>query len=164
MAQFRYRLQTLLDQKVQAKEEAQRVHAAVQRDLRTEQEELETCRRNQEKAADRLRGARAEGTSPAIGTSNGESMRLIRNHIARLQDEWNDASEATGAQELRVIEAEERLTAARELLASASRSVDLLEKHRARLERRFKDEVGRKEALDQEEMATIIFLQGRKAT
>lgn len=164
MAQFRYRLQTLLDQKVRAKEEAQQALAAAQRELRTEQEELEACRREQEAGADRLRRARAERVSPATGGSSGELMLLRRDYIGRLKDECDDASDATGAQELRVTEAGERLAAARETLASASREVEVLEKHRARLERRFNDEAGRKEALDQEEMANVIFLQGRKAT
>ena len=164
MAQFRYRLQTLLDQKVQAKEEAQQSLAAVQRELLREQDELEACRREEEASAGRLRRARAERVSPMFGGSSGEAMRLRRDYIGRLQGECDDASEATRAQELSVSEAEERLAAARETLASRSRDVEVLEKHRTRLERRFNDEAGRKEAFDQEEMANVIFLQGRKAT
>jgi hypothetical protein len=91
-------------------------------------------------------------------------MQLRRDYIARLKDECDDASDATRAQELRVSETEERLAAARETLASASRDLEVLQKHRARLERRFNEEAGRKEALDLEEMANVIFLQGRKST
>jgi flagellar biosynthesis chaperone FliJ len=163
VAQFRYRLQTLLDQKVQAKEDAQQALAAAQRQLRTEQEELEVCRREQEASADRLQRARLEGVS-LNGESNGESMLLRRAYIDRLKDECDDASDATRAQELMVSEAEEQVAAARGTLASATRDVEVLEKHRARLERRFNDEAGRKEALDQEEMANVIFLQGRGET
>ena len=97
------------------------------------------------------------------GTS-GEGMRLRRDYIERLQQECADASEATRAQELGVSEAEERLAGARQLLASRSRDVEVLEKHRSRLEARFNGEAARKEALDQEEMANVIFLQGRRAT
>jgi flagellar biosynthesis chaperone FliJ len=164
VAQFQYRLQTLLDRKVQAKEEAQHFLAAAQRELRTAQDELEACRREQDAAADRLRVARAERVSPMIGGSSGEMMRLRRDHIGRLRDECDDASDATRAQELSVSEAGERLTAARQTLSSRSRDVEVLEKHRARLETRFNREAGRKEALDQEEMANIIFLRGRTAT
>jgi flagellar biosynthesis chaperone FliJ len=164
VAQFQYRLQTLLDQKLQAKEEAQQTLANVQRDLRKEEQELESCRREQEARVERLERARAERLSPAIGGSNGEMMQLRRDYIARLKDECDDASDATRAQELRVSETEERLAAARETLASASRDLEVLQKHRARLERRFNEEAGRKEALDLEEMANVIFLQGRKST
>jgi flagellar biosynthesis chaperone FliJ len=160
VAQFRYRLQTLLDQKVQVKEEAQQALAASQRELRTEQDELEACRRAQESTVDKLRRARIERVSRA----SGELMQLRRDYIGRLQDECDDALDATRAQELRVSEAEERLSTARETLASASRDLEVLEKHRARLERRFNNEVGRKEVLDQEEMANVMFLRGRKAT
>ena len=88
-------------------------------------------------------------------------MRLRRNHIKRLMDQCDDASDAIRAQELRVSEAEAQLAAARETLASRSRDVEVFEKHRARLKGRFNSEEERKEALDQEEMANIIFLQGR---
>jgi flagellar biosynthesis chaperone FliJ len=164
VAQFRYRLQTLLDQKVQAKDEAQHALANAQRELRTEQGELEECRREQEARAERLRQKRAECVAPTMGGSSGELMRLRRDHIGRLQDDWLDASKATRAQELSVNEAGERLGAARETLASRSRDVEVLEKHRARLERRFNNEAERKEALEQEEMANVIFLRGRSRT
>ena len=91
-------------------------------------------------------------------------MRLKRLHIHRLEDQDEHAAAETRAQELSVTEAEERLSAARETLASRSRDVEVLEKHRARLERRFREEAARKEALDQEEMANVIFLQGRRTT
>jgi flagellar biosynthesis chaperone FliJ len=162
VAQFRYRLQTLLDQKAQAKEEAQHALAAAQQELRIQEEELQACRREQEASADRVRRAREEIVSPAsVHGSNGELMRMRRDYIGRLQDEWCNASDATAAQELAVREAEERLTAARETLTTASREVEVLEKHRARLERRFHDEVGRKETLEQEEMANVMFMQRR---
>jgi flagellar biosynthesis chaperone FliJ len=160
VAQFRYRLQTLLDQKIQAKEDAQHALAAAQRELRKEQEELESCRREQQICAGRVRAAQVERVLHAVG----EWLVLKRDYIARLKDECDDASDATRAQELRVSETEERVTAGRETLAAASRDLEVLEKHRERLERRFNDEAKRKEALNQEEMANVIYLQGRKAT
>src|SRR5689334_19140262 len=137
MALFRYRLQNLLDQKIEAKEEAQQVLAEAQGQLQTEQNELEARRREQESSADVLRRARAERVSPSIEASSGEWMRLRRDHIARLMDEYDAASDAMRAQELNVTETEERLLDARATLASRSRDVESLEKHRAKLERRF---------------------------
>jgi flagellar export protein FliJ len=161
MAQFRYRLQPLLEQKVRVKEEAQLGLAAAQRELRAEEAELGACRRAQEVAAERLAGVRAEGV-PGAGVSRGELLRLRRDYLARLQDECDDASDAAGAQELRVSDALERVETAREVLTSASREVEVLEKYRARLERRFHNEIARKEAAEQEEMASLMFQQGRK--
>jgi hypothetical protein len=161
VAQFRYRLQTLFDKKVQAKEEAQQCLAATQQELRKELDELEECRREQEARANGLQRARSETLSPAAGGSSGEFMRLKREYIARLEGEYHEASNATGAQELRVSEVKERLVAARDALASVSRDVEVLEKHRARLERRFAHEAERKEVCEQEEMANIMFLRGR---
>jgi flagellar biosynthesis chaperone FliJ len=158
--QFRYRLQTLLDEKVQAKEQAQHALAAAQRELRAEEEELEACVREQEGAVEKLRRARVESISPIAGGMTGEWMRLRRDHVGRLYDEWRDAAKATRAQEVSVNEAGDRLAAARDTLASRSRDVEVLEKHRARLKRRFNQEIERKEALGQEEMANVIFLRG----
>jgi hypothetical protein len=162
MAQFRYRLETLLEQKLQAKEEAQHALAAAQRHLRKEQQELEACVREEQAAADRLQNSRAEALSPIAGVTTGEWLRLKRAHTQRLEQEHERAVAETKAQELSVTEAEERIIAARQVLASGSRDVEVLEKHRARLERRFRVDTERKEALDQEEMANVIFLQGRR--
>jgi hypothetical protein len=152
-----------LDQKVRAKEEAQHTLAEAQRNLRKEHDELDACRREQQVAAERLRNARAE-TLSAAGAASGEWMRLKRLHIYRLEDQDEHAAADTRAQELSVTEAEELLSAARGTLASRSRDVEVLDKHRARLERRFREEAVRKEILDQEEMANVIFLQSRRTT
>jgi len=157
MAQFQYRLQTLLEQKTRAKENAQHTLAAAQRELWKEQNELEVCRREQEAAAESLRNARAESLSPAAGAASGEWMRLKRGHIHRMEDHDERATAEARAQELSVAEAEERLLAVRDELASRSRDVEVLEKHRTGTERRFLEEMARKETLDQDEMANVIF-------
>jgi len=87
-------------------------------------------------------------------------MRLRRDHIGRLQNECDEASDATRAQELSASEAEERMATARATLATRSRDVEVLEKHRSRLESRHNQEVARKEAIDQEEIANMTFLRG----
>lgn len=162
MAQFRYRLQALLEQKMQAKQEAQHDLAAAQRELRKQQDELDACLMEQEAAAGRLQEARVEALSPVAGATTGEWMRLKRAHIHRLEEQNERAVSETKAQELSVTEAEERLAAARETVALRSRDVEVLEKHRGRLERRFRTETEKKEALDQEEIANVIFLRGRR--
>jgi hypothetical protein len=162
VAQFQYRLQTLLEQKLQAKEDAQHRLAAAQRELGKQQRELEVCQREQREAADRLQQARAEALSTVTGATTGEWMRLKRAHIHMLEEQHARAVAETKAQELSVAEAEERLADARQTLSSRSRDVEVLEKHRSRLERRFRAENERKEALDQEEMANVIYLRGRR--
>jgi len=163
VAQFRYRLQTLLGQKMQANQEAEHGLAAALRELRKQQDELEACLREQKAAAERLEEARLEALSPVAGATTGEWMRLNRAHIHRLEEQNERAVSESKAQELSVTEAEERLAEARKTLASRSRDVEVLERHRARLERRFHAEAEKKETLDQEEMANVIFLQGRRA-
>jgi flagellar biosynthesis chaperone FliJ len=163
MAQFRYRLQTLLEQKIAAKEDAQNALSAAQRDLGKQRDELEECRREEEAAAEKLRNARASAMSPDAITTRGEWIRFKRVHIQVLQDLGERAVAETKAQAVNVTEAEERLSAARENLALRSRDVEVLEKHRERCERRFREETDHNEMLDQEEIANIIFLRGRAA-
>jgi flagellar biosynthesis chaperone FliJ len=161
---FRYRLQVLLDRRVRAREEAQHALGAAEQDLRKAEDELESCRREQEAGEERLRQARGEWLSSVGRASSGEAMRLRRSHIERLDQERRNAVDETRAQQVSVAEAGERLAAARQALADRSRDVEVLEKHRARLERRFQENAARIEALEQEEMANIIFLRGSKAT
>jgi flagellar biosynthesis chaperone FliJ len=164
VAEFRYRLQVLLDQKVRDKEKAQQVLTNARQQLLVAEAELRACQNAMLAADERLSGAQEQIASPdVIRGSKVELLRVRRDYILRLKDERDRASDATAAQEVAVDEVEERLAAARAQLASASRDVEVLEKHRARLERRFNEELMRKEALEQEEMANVIFLR-RKAS
>jgi hypothetical protein len=160
VAQFRYRLQRLLEEKIRAKDTAHQQLSAAQRDLRTEEEELVACRNEQSAVAETLRRALAENAG--TGEATGQSFRMRRQFIERQRDQLAQATGATRAQELHVQEAGERVAAARASLALCSREVDVLEKHKSRLECRFNLEVERKVSLEQEEMATIIFLRGKQ--
>src|SRR5262249_10335704 len=110
-----------------------------------------------------LRHARSEFLAPKGGLLTGEALRVRRGHIQRMEQVWRDAAGETRAQEVNVSDAAERLAAARESLSLRSRDVEGLEKHRARLERRFQENAARREAVDQEEMATLVYLRERAA-
>jgi flagellar biosynthesis chaperone FliJ len=161
MTPFRYRLQVLLDQKEREREEAQQALILTQQSLQQEQRELDACRGEQDRAAERLRWARLEMVSPLTGGATGEWIRLKRDHVARLADELAAASDAITMQELRVTEAEEALSGARAKLRTVSRELETLEKHKERQERRFKEEAERKEVAANEEMANTMFLRGK---
>jgi len=163
MAPFRYRLQVLLDQKVKQEEAVQQHLLSIQRTLRAQQQELDACRREQEHADATLLHRRAEIDAQMAGGAQGEWWRIRRNHLARLQEDCLCAADATRAQQLRVTEEEENLESARRDLAACSRAVEVLEKHRERLASRHKKMAEQKEALEQEEMANVLFLQKRSA-
>jgi len=152
----------LLEQRVQAKKDAERALAAAQRELRAAEDELAAGRREQEALEEKVRRARVESVSAGAGGSTGQMVRFRRDFIAKLQDQCSEASDAVRAQELNVAEAEEHLASMRKELAARSRDVEVLEKHRAKLERRFHEEASRRETADQEEMANVMFLQRRK--
>jgi flagellar biosynthesis chaperone FliJ len=163
MPQFTYRLQVLLDQKITAKQEAQQVLADRQKELRAEQDALEECRRQETLVSGKIGDARGKLLSRGgLGTS-GEAVRLYRDYLRGLQADLDAAKDTSFSQQLRLREAEERLAEARSSLAEASRQVEVLEKHRARLERRFLREAEHQEALAQEEMGNVMFSRRRQA-
>ena len=73
------------------------------------------------------------------------------------------AKGAVSAQRFRVREFEDHVSEARRLLADAAREVDVLNKHRERLENRFLRALEQKDAVEQDEMGGIIFNHKRRA-
>jgi hypothetical protein len=161
MGTFQYRLQVLLDEKIRAKETAQQSVLAAQRNLAVERGELDQCHRLEAAAQCAVRDARLHLLRQVTGVSAGDSIPLRRAHIERLGREYEDACGSRRAQELRVREAEERVEESRLLLALLSRRVEVLQKHRERLQEEFCREAERFETLAQEEMANVIYLRGR---
>jgi flagellar biosynthesis chaperone FliJ len=69
---------------------------------------------------------------------------------------------AVAAQRIRVGEFQDLVAEARQHLAEAARDVEVLNKHRERLEKSFLSTLERKEAQEQDEMGSIIFNHGRR--
>lgn len=161
MPAFHYRLQPLLDKKAHLKEAAQRALGDRQNELRAEREALERCGKEQERLERELARARAAVLGAAQG-STGVLIGARKDYVRGLAADLVAAADTLAAQETRVRDAEDRVAAARTELAERSREVDVLEKHRARLEQRFRHEAERKEALEQEEMGNVMFLRRRR--
>jgi flagellar biosynthesis chaperone FliJ len=161
MPGFHYRLKPLLDKKQAAKEEAQRALGERQKEQAAEREQLDGCRRERERLESQLAQARRRVMGAAQGASGG-AIQARRDYARGLAADVQAAADALAAQEIRVQEAEQRVAAARAELAERSREVDVLEKHRERLEQRFRREVERKEALEQEEMGNVMYLSRRR--
>ncbi len=159
MPGFRYRLQPLLDKKQAAKEDAQRALGERQKELGAELEALDRACGECERIEREL--AQARGVVLGAGATGG-FIQARRDYARGLAADLETAADARAAQEGRVREAEQRVAEARTALAECSREVEVLEKHRERLEQRFRREAERKEALEQEEMGNVMFLSRRR--
>jgi flagellar export protein FliJ len=162
MPTFKYRLQPLLDIKIERKEALEQELALRRKELAAEQEALAELERAQATLTLRL----AEALRARLGAGLHASGHVLEQHTDYLRGLSGDVTagkSAVSAQRLRVRDFEDRVAQARRSLAEAAREVDVLEKHRERLEQRFARALERKEAVEQDEMGGIIFNQKRGA-
>ena len=157
-APFKYRLQTLLDLKLERKEELQRDLAQRLAELAAEQkahQELEAARARMEEKLASLKRV-------PLGMS-GLAIQQYRDYLRGLVMDVEAARDAEFSQRLRVQEFQDNVGKARRALAECSREVEVLNKHRDRLEKRFLKEAERKEAADQDEIGSMLFSRGRRS-
>jgi flagellar export protein FliJ len=160
MAPFQYRLQPLLDLKLERRKQLELALAQKQKELAAEQEALAELEHTQAGLEEKL----AQSRRSVLGQgANGYTLGLFTEYLRGLAGDVEAGKGAVSAQRVRVGEFQERVAEARRLLAEAVREVDVLNKHRDRLEKRFQKTVERKEALEQDEMGGIIFNQRRRA-
>ena len=162
MPTFKYRLQPLLEIKIERKEALEQELAQRRKELASEQQALTDLERAQEALSLRL----AETLRARLGAGTNADGRMLGQHTDFLRGLTADVTEgksAVTAQRLRVRDFDDRVARARRSLAEAAREVDVLEKHRERLRQRFVRALERKEAVEQDEMGGIIFNQKRRA-
>ncbi|MBV9508138.1 MAG: flagellar export protein FliJ [Acidobacteriia bacterium] len=158
-APFKYRLQKLLDLKLERKEELQRDLAQRLAELAAEQkahQELEAARARMEEKLASLKRV-------PLGMS-GLAIQQYRDYLRGLVMDVEATRDAEFSQRLRVQEFAENVAKARRVLAECSRELEVLNKHRDRLEKRFLKEAERKEAADQDEIGSMLFSRGRGST
>ncbi len=161
MAPFQYRLQPLLDRKLERREELERALAARLRELAAEEEALAELERAQDALKTKL--VEALRARLNIGSqTDGHSLRMHTQYLRGLTADVETGKGAVAAQRVRVGEFHDKVTEARQQLAEAAREVEVLNKHRERLEKAFLKAAERKEALEQDEMGGIIFNQRRR--
>jgi flagellar export protein FliJ len=148
MERFHYRLQPLLDRKADLKEEAERALAAARQKLRETEASLAAAR-EREQALEADRAERRRGL--LTGESGGDQVQRRVADLALLGRRIEDARD----------EAKEQVEQAVAALAEAARELEVLNKHRAKGERRFRAEQERKDAAAQDEIASALFARRR---
>ena len=161
MAPFQYRLQPLLEVKLERRKELERALTGRQRELAMEREALAELEQAQNGL--RLRVAEALRTRlQADSNANGYTLDLHTRYLRGLAADVEAGKGAVAAQRIRVGEFQDLVAEARQHLAEAARVVEVLNKHRERLEKSFLSTLERKEAQEQDEMGSIIFNHGRR--
>jgi len=162
MSGFRFRLQPLLDRKIELKEQADKALIERQRELAAEKERLEQARRHEQELIEKKKKLRREIMS-SQGTITGDEIRARVDYIAFVGQEIDRAKEGVYAQQLVVSEAEDKVKAARDHLAECTRDVDILTKYRGKLEARFLRDAERKEALELDEIGNMLYSTRRRS-
>ena len=158
MPTFTYRLQPLLDQKVRLKEQAEEQFAQKQKQLRLAYERLEELRAAEKALVvkrDTLRRNLlvSDGGQPPSGVQ----VRQRREHLEFVTVELEAARDAIFAHELFIEECKEQVAAAQRHLTKCLRDVEILKKHREKLQQRFQRELERKEALELDEIGNMLY-------
>jgi flagellar biosynthesis chaperone FliJ len=160
MPTFTFRLQILLEQKLELEKQARAVVSEKDRLLMQAQQALEKLREREEGIQKQLRDI---SSRLLLDDQVNQALAVQRrnNYREALARDLKDAHEAALAQRYIVEEAEEELTRALTYAAECTREVEKLEKYRDKQEARFLAEAERKEQLEQDELGTVMYLSRR---
>ena len=155
MPSLKYRLQPLLDHKTHLKEQAEEALAQKQKQLRLAGEKLEELRASERTLTIKKQTLRRD-LLPAHAITGAE-VRGRCEHLQSVSLELEAARDAVFAQQLFIEDCTEQVDQAQRHLVKCLRDVEILNKHREKLEQRFQREVDRKEALELDEIGNMLY-------
>lgn len=158
MHTFRYRLQPLLDLKIDRKSQLQAGVAQCHRELTAEQNELAKLRLAESQLEEKLLESR-RAMFRGVNGASGFAIQQYRDYLSGLAIDLETARNSTFSQQLRVNEFETKLTQAKQQLTECLREIDVLTKHREGLQQRFVKAAENKEAAVQDEIGTAMFVR-----
>lgn len=153
MAVFRYRLEVLLDQKTKRKEKAQENLAAQRNQLQDALDNLNRLRGAKEETEASRRDHRARLLS---GASGGLDVRQRADFVKALDADVIEAKRKVLLQQITVTDCEEQVETARKQFEECVREVEILTKHRAKAEARFRREQEQAEEREQDEIGSVL--------
>lgn len=157
MQTFKYRLQVLLDLKIERRGQLQLVVVERQNELASEQEELSELRRKERMLEQKLAESRQSMfANPGRGLT-GLAIRQHRDYLSGLTMDLDAARDAALSQAGRVREFERLLAQAWSALTECLREIEVLEKHRNKLRQRFAQIADAKEMAEQDEIGINTF-------
>jgi flagellar biosynthesis chaperone FliJ len=157
---FVFRLQALLDQRINLRKHAEDEMKVRESELSAENKTLRELEQAVETAVALYRRRRAERSKS--GRSLGVPILIQNDALIGLEMDVQEARSAVLSQQILVDQARERLNEANAILASRRLDEEVLEKYRQKAKTRFEQEESYKEELEQDEIGSVIYL-GRRA-
>ena len=162
---FKYRLDPLLNQKTQVKQDAEQLLAERSRELNEEEKRLAEVKQHEAELLSLKETAKNELLNPGGGKQiTGEEIRRRLDYLRGVDHDVETARGEVFAQKQAVDESQEKLIQARQFLAECAREVEVLEKHRDKAEARYVQQVERKEANELDEIGAHLFISKRRLT
>ncbi len=158
-----YRLQTLLDLRERTEKEKKDALAEAQKKHRQEQQKADDLRK-QDKQMRETRKQKEDELffKMQAGELGVKDYNMGERYIKRLEREIEEFQGVIKEQDKRVIFAQQEVDWCQEELLKATQEVKALEKHKEKWLEEYKKEMAAKEELAQEEIATTLFLFGKK--
>jgi len=164
MAQFTYRLQRLLEQKEEARKEAERELARQEHELEAQRAALRSLQQHERELVERREQMRRdllkqpdEGVALAAGevTKRSEDVKVVGLQI-------EDANKDVSSQRVVVEQCEARVQQAIRCVEEARREVEVLTKHRTKQEERFQRALQVQEELELDEIGNVLHAARRR--
>jgi flagellar export protein FliJ len=156
MPGFRFRLQPLLDQRLEAEERAKEELAERQRELLIQRHAANDLQQKQERIESLVLGLRRELTG--LASIGGAELERRKEYLGALAQDLQSARDAAFFQQLVVEEAETKVQQARALVAERSREAETLTRYREKLQKEWNLETLRKEELELDEIGNTLYL------
>ncbi len=160
MPTFTFRLQSLLDQKIEAVKTAKLALAERQRELEEQQAALMRLIEAENTIQQQIKASR-ETLLTTSGADHAPEVHRRNNFLAGLQQDLSIAHGEMLVQKFAVEEAEATLEHARKHLIECSREAEKLDKYREKQQHGWLAEQAKKEAIEQDELGTVMYLNRR---
>ena len=164
MAQFVYRLRLLLEQKEEAKKEAERELAQRQKELEAQREHLEVLQQREQELVEKRDRLRREllNKSAEQDPLTAYEVRERAEFVKVMGVQIEEAKTNVLVQRTVIETCEVKLQQAKSAVEEAKREVEILTKHRAKQEERFMREERAKEELELDEIGNVLFTTRRR--
>lgn len=164
-ANFVYRLQLLLEQKEEAKKEAERELARRQQELEKQEGILAELRKREQELIEKRRSRRNEllksdGNDPL----QAHQVQARSDYIKVLGEEIEAAGKKILHQQDVIRKAQQHVEDGKQKVNEARREVEVLTKHRKKQEERFLREAAAKEELELDEIGNVLFATRQRSS
>jgi flagellar biosynthesis chaperone FliJ len=165
MTHFSYRLQTLLEQKEHIRKDCENEKLRRGRELEAEETKLVELQKRQKELEDKREKLRRElFANTEQGPPTAQDVTNRRAYVKVVEQQIEDAKSDVFAQRQVIEDCKALVEKAKRRVEEARREVEVLEKHRAKQEERFRRILQAKEDLELDEVGNVLYSTRRRQT